>query len=447
MGADMAFLKGQTAMTRTHPPLILISLILLTSACSVSTEADEPIDDSTRSTQATSFDENGNPLAPSEGADNDSQLTGPSANGSLVAPGASDPDGTVPGGTISGGDLNGIQYFGRWDLSSPDGASASWGAVYFTARFTGTSVTLQMQDSKNDFQYRIDGGDMMYLSPGAETEHVLASALEDKEHTLEFYRRSGGSFGRTTVSGLLVDPGAQVIATERPARKVEIVGDSISVGYGNEGMNSTSRETENGYEAYGPQYARMVGAQWSVIAHSGQGMVRNLGEQKDAIAGGTHMPDEFKMTHFPSSGANPDWDFSSWKPDVLITTLGTNDFSWPQWDLDPGPAYELTEEEYVTGYKAYLTFARSVYPETEIFAVGTFISNSTNQFGRCNKYICQAVSEMNDSKIHCIDPGFTGETWLAGGSDYIGDWTHPTVEGHTKVAVQLAAVINPIMNW
>jgi hypothetical protein len=101
----------------------------------------------------------------------------------------------------------------------------------------------------------------------------------------------------------------------------------------------------------------------------------------------------------------------------------------------------------VGGYKEFLTFARSVYPDTEIFAVGTFISNSSNQFGSCNAYICQAVNELSDMSMHCIDPGFTGETWLGSGTDYIGDWTHPTVAGHTKIAENLAKHVAPVLGW
>ncbi|MCH2109957.1 MAG: GDSL-type esterase/lipase family protein, partial [Polyangiaceae bacterium] len=366
--------------------LILCSVFLSTAACTVEEASDSSSNDNPVGGELSpGLEAPGEPTYGSDVAAMEELEAAPiiSNGDASVAPGATADGSPAPGGSVAGGDVNGIQYFGRWDFSDPANPTASWGAVYLTARFTGTSVTLKMQDGNNDFQYRIDGGEMTYYSPGSEGEHVLANGLAEGEHTLEFYRRSGGSFGRTTVSGLILDPGAEVIPTERPVRKVEVLGDSISVGYGNEGMNSTSRSTENGYEAYGPQFARMVGAQWSVVAHSGQGMVRNLGEQKDSIPTGTHMSDEFKMTHYPSAGTNPDWDFSSWQPDVLIVTLGTNDFSWPQWDMDPGPAYELTEEEYVGGYQEFLSFARSVYPEAQIFAVGTFISNSTNQFGRC----------------------------------------------------------------
>lgn len=355
----------------------------------------------------------------------------------------------VGGSTVSD-EPPGIQYFGRWDLSDPDRAVASWGAVYFKARFEGTSVTLRLKDGGNEFEYRIDGGDLTRLSTTVETEYELASGLEDGEHILEVYRRTGGSFGRTEVLGLVLDPGKEILAPPpRAGRLIEVLGDSISVGYGNEGTSTTTRETENGYMAYGPQLARRLDADWSIVAHSGQGLFRNLGQEKAAIESNLQMPDEFLLTFFPSGGDNPAWDFSLFQPDVFIVALGTNDFAWPQWDVDPGPEWEPTEQEFVGAYTEFLSFVRSVYPEAEVFAVGTFMATASNQFGRCNAYVCQAIEEMHDPRMHCVDPGHTSPSgaWLPNGTDYIGDWTHPTVEGHTKIAEKLEAVIRPIVGW
>ncbi len=378
---------------------------------------------------------------------------GSSAVGGAAAGGGTANSGGSAGSATSAPEPPGIQYFGRWDLSSPPNASASWGDVYLKARFEGTSVTIQLSDPNNDFQYSIDGGAMQSLSPTSGTSYQLASGLSDGVHSLELYRRSGGSFGRTTVSGLVLDAGKNVLAPDpRPARKLEVLGDSISVGYGNEntaGMFGTSRATENGYMAYGPQLARMLGAEWRVVAHSGQGLYRNLGEDLSSIASTQHMPDEFQLTFFPDQQTNPSWQFEGWQPDVFIVTLGTNDFSWKQWNVDPGPSWEPTEEAYVGAYKEFLTFVRSAYPNVEVFAVGTFIATSSNQFGRCNQYICKAVTQMNDTHMHCVDPSSIGPdgAWLPSGTDYIGDWTHPTVAGHTKVAEHLKAIIQPIMGW
>ncbi len=344
----------------------------------------------------------------------------------------------------------GVQYFGRWELSDDGSAKGSWGALYFKVRFEGTSIALLLEDAANEFQYRVDGGMMQVLHPAGQTRYELASGLSDGEHLLEVFRRSGGSFGQTVVRGVELDPGKNVLAPfERKTRLIEVVGDSISVGYGNEGTGATSRETENGYEAYGPQLARLLDADWSIVAHSGQGLFRNLGQEKASVASSLQMPEEFKLTFFPGPTPNPDWDFSRFEPDVFIVTLGTNDFSWKVWNEDPGPEWEPTEEEFVGEAKAFLGFVRDKYPSAEIFAVGTFIATSQNQFGRANQYLCTTIDELSDEHAHCVDPGANGPdgAWLTSGADFIGDWTHPTVAGHTLIAEHLRDTIAPIMGW
>jgi lysophospholipase L1-like esterase len=344
-----------------------------------------------------------------------------------------------------------IQYYGRWDHGDPQSASASWGAVYLKAKFEGTSVGIKLTDPNNDYQYSIDGAPMKILVTTAATEYPLASGLPDGAHRLELYRRSEGAYGRTVVSGLILDPGKKLLPPDpRPPHRIEVLGDSISAGFGDEHNvgGGSDRHSQNGYMAYGPQLARLLDAEWSIIAHSGQGMFRNLGEAIPPTS--KHMPDEFKLTQFPgwSGLPNPDWSFATWRADVLIITLGTNDFADYGGTSPPYP----TDTQFGGAYGDFLSMARSVYPQAEIFAVGTFLSTAQNQFGKCNSYVCNVVKTKNaagDSHIHCIDPGFTASSgaWLPDGTYYIGDWTHPTIAGHTVIAEHLRDIIKPIMGW
>lgn len=336
----------------------------------------------------------------------------------------------------------GLQYFGRWDHSDPQHPSASWGPVGIRARFEGTSARLLLQDAQNTFSYAIDGGPMTTLGPTSGSEVELVNGLADGEHMLELFRRSEGGYGKTVVSGLVLDPGKLLLPPpQRPPRKLEILGDSISAGFGNEGTGGSTPLTQNGYLAYGPQLARRLNAEWSVVAHSGQGVYRNLCESLPPSA--QHMPDELKLTQHPAV-AGPAWDFQRYQPDVLIITLGTNDFA----DYPPGSCAAPSEVAFQQAYSALLSFARSSYPKAHIFALGTFVAAPGNQFGACNRCVCAAVTAANDERIHCIDPATGADGMgLVGPSDYIGDWTHPTVAGHTKLAERLEAVIRPIMGW
>jgi lysophospholipase L1-like esterase len=303
-------------------------------------------------------------------------------------------------------------------------------------------VRARLNDPKNTFTYRVDGSAPQMLVPGAQAESALASGLPDGEHTLELYRRSEGAYGKTVFSGLLLDPGQSLLSPPpRPAHRLEIVGDSISAGYGNEGMGGTTPATQNGYLAYGPQLARLLDAEWSIVAHSGQGMYRNLCEPVPPTK--LHMPDEFLLTQHPAV-PGPAWDFTAWQPDVLIVALGTNDFS----DYPPGSCQPPDVSAFGATYTAFLRSARERYPAAEIFALGTFLATADNAFGVCNRQICEVVAALGDAHAHCIDPATGADgMWLVGPDDYIGDWTHPTVLGHTKLAERLAPLIKAAMRW
>ncbi len=350
--------------------------------------------------------------------------------------------GASSAGAASSSEPPGIQYFGRRDRSDPQNLAGSWGPIGIKAKFEGTSVRIKISDAMNTFTYSIDDGEPKTLGPISESEPTLASGLADGVHRLSFFRRSEGGYGKTVIHGLTLDPGKNVLSPDpRPPHKLEVVGDSISAGFGDEGMGGSTPAIQNGYLAYGPQLARMLDAEWSIIAHSGQGMYRNLCEALPPTA--SHMPDEFKLTEHPAV-AGPSWDFSSWQPDVLIITLGTNDFA----DYPAGSCAPPSDDAFKGAYRGFLRFARESYAHAEIFALGTFIATSGNQFGTCNQDICAAVSELADPHVHCIDPSTGADgMWLIGPGDYIGDWTHPTVAGHTKLATKLSQIIKPIMGW
>ncbi|RLC33361.1 MAG: hypothetical protein DRZ76_04430, partial [Candidatus Nealsonbacteria bacterium] len=342
-----------------------------------------------------------------------------------------------------------IQYYGRWDFTDPKNPVGNWGCIYIKTKFQGTSIKMKLNDSGSYFQYSIDGGPMNIISINSQTEYTLATGLADTVHTLEFYRRSGGSFGRTTFSGFVLDPGKVLVDPgPKPERKIEVIGDSISVGFGNEGSGGTSASTENGYMAYGPQLARMFGAQWSIIAHSGQGIYRNLYESIPPTQ--DNMTDEFLLTLFPIWPEMPNvlWDFNKYKPDVFIIFLGTNDFSG-------SPPYP-SQTDFELAYSDFIDFVRTQYPDTYIFCVGPLVPTGDgyyfgDQWDDCRAYIKNVVDAKNaegDFKVYyCDTSGGGNDWWLPDQSDYIGDWTHPTVEGHTKIANRLYNIIKPIMGW
>ena len=121
-----------------------------------------------------------------------------------------------------------------------------------------------MTDGGNNyFEVVVDGQhSVLSLQQGTKT-YPLASNLSDVAHDLLLYRRSESFFGETTFNGFDVDPSAYLPGSAVPTKRLEVIGDSISAGYGNEGTLPCTFEpkTENHYLSYGPLAARTLGAE------------------------------------------------------------------------------------------------------------------------------------------------------------------------------------------
>ena len=125
---------------------------------------------------------------------------------------------------------------------------------------------------------------------------------------------------------------------EEKALKIEVIGESITCGYGVEGKSEKegfTTATENASKSYAGLAAEWLGADVMLTAFSGHGIIsgytgdpekRNLQElappyyevtgRNDYI-----LPSGRQVTGIP-------WNFSAWQPDKIIVNLGTNDLSW-----------------------------------------------------------------------------------------------------------------------
>ncbi len=347
----------------------------------------------------------------------------------------------MAGNRIAANDAN-IQYYGRWDRSDPAVAVAGWGAVYIKASFRAASCAVLLEDGENNFWYKIDDGEWQALVTDKRRQYALGRGLPAAEHTLTLVRRSEGSFGLSKFKGFVLDAAGKLLAPpSRPKRRLEFIGDSLTAGYGNEGKQQ-DRHTQNGYMAYGPQTARLLDAEWHVEARSGIGMYKTLGDNlppsQPVIS--DYFPCTYFSWHLPSA---PHWDFSSWQPHGVVLALGSNDFI----------GAEPSKRDFSKAYDEFLSYLRGKCPEAHIFCLGPFLFQygTESPWDRCRTYIREVVEKSGDKRIHFIDPCNGSNTgaghWLKGPDDYIGDWTHPTVAGNTKIAERLAPIIREKLGW
>jgi len=244
--------------------------------------------------------------------------------------GASGASGAGGAGTGGAGDAGivaaGVRWFGRVDLvTDPQHPRFAWSGTGFVAKFMGTSLAASLNNgaSATLFKPVVDGvAQPVFTASAGQSTYMLASGLGSGVHTVELYRQTEGAQGNSQLMGLTVGGGGALMAPPGPSGKlIEVVGDSITCGYGTLGKlgDNDCYPTESHWDTYAAVAARALGAELSTIATSGQGAYRNYGGDMTNT-----MPMVYGRTL--TGSATPAWDFSV-APQAVVINLGTNDIS------------------------------------------------------------------------------------------------------------------------
>lgn len=375
-------------------------------------------------------DASGSSTPPATGDDGGA---GPSdGNGGTSTTGATSPSpSTTLGDSVSGGgDPSGepptepaVHWVGRYDASDPGRVRMGWSASGLVVRFDGTGASVVLDDQAQYFTRYVDGALQPDLatSPGEQT-YVLASGLAPGEHVVELYRRTEGSFGASVFGDVQIE--GELLPPPPVERRIEVVGDSITCGYGNEGEEPCgfSAETENAQLTYAGVAARTLGAELHMVAWSGKGVVHNYGDDMFEP-----LPEVYDRA-LATEGAS--WDFS-WHPDVVVINLGTNDFST---DGDP------SEDVFVSAYVDFMAHLRDVHPDAYILAI------SPSLFGQEATMVDGYLQTIVDARMAAGDDAVgwanVNVEWIGSGCD-----GHPNVVTHEAMAERLVAELEARLGW
>ena len=255
----------------------------------------------------------------------------------------------------------GPRWLGRVDASDPKAVKLGWSASGLVAVVRGPRISVRLRTdgatSSAFFQPVIDGveGARFEVPNGDRRTVVLAPALSPGPHVVELYRETEGGMGVSTFEGF---EDSVVLGAPPPSgRTIEIVGDSISAGYGDLGVEvhppwdnscSFSLDTESAYKAYGPVMARALHADLSVVARSGWGVSRSGGGDRSHVLAAVYG------NALGDDPAHP-WDFRR-PADAVVVNLGTNDVN----QGDPGRPFE-------DAYVALLRTIRAKNPKAWVF--------------------------------------------------------------------------------
>jgi lysophospholipase L1-like esterase len=313
-------------------------------------------------------------------------------------------------------DDNNILYTGRIDFTNPLAPRFDWPGIQVQANFEGSYIGAVIKDGNNDYNVFIDGKQegVAVTRPGTE-EYTLADKLPSGKHLLTLSRRGEGYQGVAVFKGLLLERTGKLLAPpQRPKRKIEFIGDSITVGFGVEGIGvkcPSEREFKNNWKAFSAVVSRELGAEYHIVAISGRGLVKNWAEKEKVSAEPLPFFYDSTLQNEPSMK----WDFKSWIPDMVVINLGTNDYSAP-----PVPDGDVFKQAYMDLIKK----VRGYYPKALIVCC-----SGPAQQAPFFEYFSDVMKKINenDKNVMRVDLASMPE-------DELGcDW-HPNEKGAARIA-------------
>lgn len=325
-----------------------------------------------------------------------------------------------------------VHFIGRFD-DDGDTKRFAWPGTSIATRFDGTDLTIRLDDGgANLFEVTIDGEAQPVLETTAgEADYAIATGLAAGPHDVVVARRTESFFGATRFVSF---SGATLVETPVPDRFVEIIGDSITCGYGVLGVGpycDFSADTEAETHAWGSFAAAELGAAHASIAYSGRGAWRNND-------GGTDQTMRELYLRTIADDAGSAWDFAGYSPDVVVVALGTNDFA----QGDPGA-------DFVTGLLELVDGIRAHFPDPWILlAESPMLSDSyppgEMHRSRARAHLEAAVTAAADSGDDRVVLLEIAEQQAADG---LGCDYHPNETTERKMADALVARVRALTGW
>jgi len=351
------------------------------------------------------------------------------------------------------------------------------GRIVSTQYFVGESVDLDGDKPRED----------VLVLPSAPAKYTVT--LRKVTTAAPFGSGIGGKILRPSVIrflGTRVPSGGSILLVERNKprrRRIEFIGGSDTAGYcvdGTPKMGSVQTTLEGwkyencdsgyvgltGFEFGGLGGRRgadddggddeSIGAEISVQAISGIGLTQNANAKQKWQLGSLSMPGYFNRTLQTDAKDAPVWDFQSFVPDLVVISLGGNDFNHQGGNVPSNKTFSAA-------YGAFLLRIFQVYEDNNN-ALNTTIISVCGQGSPVEKKYdpdnnrCRPCPHVDDatvafqrdhpalaSRVHYIFVPCDGS--VVTGQGDIGCAGHKNKVGQAKVAKFLRPKLASIMKW
>ncbi len=302
-----------------------------------------------------------------------------------------------------------INYVGRWDTSSSTVHTSYWPGAYFTTTFTGTTAKIKLAHSANIYVL-IDNGKDTFYANAIGTVNLTSTPLAAGNHSLRVAAYS--EHDDIAFQGLVLDTGAKTVATPISSQLIEFVGDSITAG---------ATDTKHALSDYAWLIGENLGVKHTQIAQGGICLTDHVQCGSPNAIGMSRAYFNSQTVYFPNS---PSWDFSRYRPRIIVINLGTND-----------AGYHVSAATFESAYITFLQNIHAKLPNTHIIVLRTF----RGTMAAPTLAAVKAANAAGDNDVRYIDT--TG--WIT--SADLNSGPHPSDAGHVKIANKLGPILAPIL--
>jgi hypothetical protein len=297
-----------------------------------------------------------------------------------------------------------LQYSGRIDRTDPKRPIFIFPASSLSFSFVGTGASVVIKNQRaywgNYIGIIVDGVQRKeQLADTGCTTILLAENLEEKEHTIILFKRQDSCHIMTLEELLLTGAGRLTENLERPVRRIEVYGDSVSAGEVSEATEYAGKtdpehngEYSNSWYSFGWIAARRLKAEIHDIAQGGIALQNGTGWfLAPSLIGIESVWD--KVHYNPEFGAVTEWDFQQYIPQVVIVAIGQNDNNpedYMKTDMEGGKAQRWRD-----AYQAWIRSIRKKYPKAFIILSTTILEHHENWDASIER-VCR---ELKDSRI------------------------------------------------
>jgi hypothetical protein len=329
-----------------------------------------------------------------------------------------------------------IEYSGRIDTTKNNAADLYWSGSSAKINFEGQSLLATLKDEKgnNYFNVIIDNDSVHLLRPDTTVRsYLLASGLQAGKHTVEIFKRTEYTKGKTSFYNFVIKENPKLLAPARKKkRKIEFYGDSITAGYAVEDLTGADRSDStytNNYLSYAALTARHYNADYRCICRSGIGVTISWFDEI--------MPDIYDRLNPGDSTST--WNFANYSPNIVVVNLFQND-SWLV-DLPNHKSFKKkfgrevpNDDFFIDAYRTIISQIRSHYPEADIVCMLGNMS-VTQEGSKWTGFVERAVEDLHDEKVYSLIVPFKRTDG------------HPSIEEQKILSRKLIDFIDKNIEW